>query len=248
MKKYLFFIFGIVLIAAISAGWIFRDRSARETVVIDRRMYPVGGIDVSAHNGEIDFEQVALDSVDFVYVKCTEGSDFLDRRYKDNIFSARRAGLKTGPYHFFRFNVSGSAQAMHMLTALDGVPTDLPWAIDVESWGNDDRYDRSDVIRQLRGMVAVLRDAGREVVIYTNKNGFGHFIDGIFADVPLWICSKQQERPQQDWIFWQYSHTGKVRGVGGDVDLNVFNGDSALWNKKLEEWSNKRPVFPLNKR
>lgn len=196
-------------------------------------MFPIKGIDISAHNGVIDFEKVAADSVDFVYIKATEGMDFCDSRFAENIAKARKAGLKVGPYHFFRFNTSGAEQARHMLVTVGDIDTDLPWAIDVESWGNDRNYDRSDVIRQLRGMITVLRDEGKQVIIYTNKNGYGHFVAPGFGDVPLWLCAKQQVRPGQRWEFWQYSHTGRVDGIDGDVDLNVYRSDSTEWAKFL---------------
>lgn len=219
-------------VLAVAAGVLFvlRNRGGDEGFTPDRETYPIAGIDISAHNGDIDFNKVAADSVEFVYIKATEGTDFCDSRFTDNLKRARKAGLKAGPYHFFRFRSSGSEQARHMLATVGDLPTDLPWAIDVEHWQNDEDYDRSDVIRQLRGMVEVLRAEGKPVMIYTNKNGFGHFIAGNFADVPLWLCAKHPEPPAHSWAIWQYSHTGRVNGVSGDVDLNVFCSDTAEWD------------------
>lgn len=197
----------------------------------DRSIYPYVGIDVSAHNGKIDFDKVAADSIDFVYIKATEGIGFCDRNFTENLQNARRAGLKAGPYHFFRFNASGAEQARHMLATVGDAPTDLPWAIDVEEWHNDEDFDRSDVIRHLRGMVEVLRSEGKRVIIYTNKNGYGHFIAGHFADVPLWLCAKQTSAPPHPWLVWQYSHSGRVEGIEGKVDRNVFSSDTSQWHK-----------------
>ncbi len=228
-------LFLIILGVAACAAVLVLHRNQADDFVPDRDLYPVAGIDVSAHNGVIDFDKVAEDSISFVYIKASEGKDFTDRFFRDNILRARRAGLKAGPYHFFRFNSSGSDQARHFLAAVGDVPTDLPWAIDVEHWQNDEDYDRSDVIRQLRGMIDVLRAAGKRVVIYTNKNGYAHFIDGHFADVPLWLCSKKRTPPDRAWAVWQYSHTGRVRGVHGPVDRNVFFADTARWQQWLRE-------------
>lgn len=224
----------LILLGTATLGAVMFFRHAGDgNFVPDRTLYPVAGIDISAHNGEIDFDKVAADSIDFVYIKASEGKTFTDRLFSDNLTRARRAGLKAGPYHFFRFNVSGSDQARHFMAAVGDLPTDLPWAIDVEHWKNDDDYDRSDVIRQLRGMINVLRAAGKRVIIYTNKNGYGHFIDGNFTDVPLWLCSKQSNPPAKAWTFWQYSHTGRVDGIQGHVDRNVFNADTAQWHSWL---------------
>src|ERR1700759_1840135 len=75
------------------------------------RRYPYQGIDVSHHQGHIAWAKLPRQGVDFAYIKATEGSDHVDRRFKANWHAAHRAGIHRGAYHFFRLGGSGRAQA-----------------------------------------------------------------------------------------------------------------------------------------
>lgn len=81
----------------------------------DKSLYPVRGIDISAHNGVIDFDKVRNAGYDFALVKATEGTDFKDTMFVSNIHNARKAGMKVGAYHFFRFDTDGELQALNLL-------------------------------------------------------------------------------------------------------------------------------------
>lgn len=196
-----------------------------EAVAIDRSVYTVRGIDLSAHNGEVDFDSVAAEGVDFVYIKASEGATWRDKRFEANYAGARSAGLAVGVYHFFRFDVEGWRQSVNLLRALDHRPVDLPVAIDVEEWGNSMVLSTEDVVRNLQSMIELLRQGGYQTIIYTNKGGYHRFVRGRLDDVPLWICSFTSPAMVENdrWTFWQYSHCGRVAGVRGAVDLNTFN-------------------------
>lgn len=115
-------------------------------VSVDRNRYPVKGIDVSYHNGDIDFNAVAADTVSFVYIKATEGGRWQDSCFARNFDAARAAGLSVGAYHFFRFEVSGLRQAYNFLEGLQGRRPDLPVAIDLEEWKNAPDVTTADII------------------------------------------------------------------------------------------------------
>lgn len=212
--------------------WLF-TRTPKHHLDVNRDVYPVKGIDISAHNGTVDFRQVAADTVTFVILKATEGTDFCDANFSGNYEAAKEAGLLVGAYHFFRFNSSGSLQALHFLESIDGRPLDLPLAIDVEKWGNPASYDNDSVKARLRDMLAILRAHGYRPMIYTNKHGYDTFIKDSFADIPLWICSLSMPPSIPGWNLWQHSHRGEVRGVPTNVDLNTFNGDYPTMTKFL---------------
>ena len=97
----------------------------------DPERYEVRGIDVSAHNGEIDFPIVRDDGYEFVLIKATEGATFKDRRFISNLRRAREAGLKVGAYHFFRFDTPGYMQGLNFLNSVKARALDLPLVIDV---------------------------------------------------------------------------------------------------------------------
>jgi len=195
------------------------------SVAVNRCIYPCRGIDISAHNGEVDFDRVAADSIEWVYLKASEGGTWRDSRFHRNYDAAVRAGLKVGAYHFFRFDVEGWRQSVNLLQALGGRRLDLPVGIDVEEWGNPTEHTTEEVVSNLRSLVEMLRQNGREVMIYTNKNGYYRFVRGRFDDVALWICSFTNPALGENsrWTMWQHSHVGHVDGVSGPVDMSTFN-------------------------
>lgn len=228
----------IIGVAILALGLIYVSRRLHKPqIVVLKKEYPISGIDISSHNGYINFSKVAADSITFVYIKASEGTDFRDRRFQANCDSAGHAGLKVGAYHFFRKNGNGAAQARNFLDAVAGKMLDLPLVIDVEDWGNVEA-ERTAVVHNLREMIATLESHGSRVMIYTNKDGYRSYIRDHFEHLDLWLCTFSHPRKVKgyNWTILQYSHWGNVAGTTGDVDLNVFNGDSLQW----EEWLRKR--------
>lgn len=225
---------GVLLILVLLAAslYVLRMRLHHNSSEIDSDDYELVGIDVSAHNGKIDFERVSQAGVDFVIIKASEGSAFRDSRFATNYDSAKDNGLAVSAYHFFRFDVDGAQQARNFIEAIGDRDFDLPLVIDVEEHGNPYVFLRSKVVRQLRDMVDELTALEYRVMIYTNKDGYHKFIKDNFDDYPLWLCSLNR-RPDLDWTIWQYSHWGKVDGIAGDVDLNRFYGSLDQWNNWL---------------
>lgn len=203
-------------------------------VELDRSLWPIKGIDISYHNGPIDFGQVANDSVDFVFIKASEGATWKDPMFAANFDSARNAGLPVGAYHFFRFDVSGLRQAYNLLEALDGRVPDMPVAIDLEEWANAPGTSTDAIIDHLTVMVERLQAEGLKVMIYTNKNGFSRFIKRELDGLDLWICSFTDPPISGQWRLWQHSHQGKIQGISGPVDLNTFNGNRRQWCQWLQ--------------
>lgn len=218
----------LVFAAGIIAACLLfvNNRRAIKSVNVDEEMFPVRGLDLSAHNGEIDFERIAGDSIDFVMLKATEGTSFKDPRFHSNYLKARKACIKAiGAYHFFRFDTDGEMQGWNFLRALRGRDFNLPPAIDLEEWSNPDGFSTSHILRELGNMLALLRAEGITPVIYTNKDGYYRFVRGHLEDYPLWICSFT-DPPLGDeahWDVWQYSHRGAAAGIEGMVDFNTVN-------------------------
>lgn len=198
--------------------------------------YEVCGIDISAHNGDIDFEAVRGDSVDFVIIKATEGATFKDPMFAVNIANAMQAGLKVGAYHFFRFETNGMMQALNLLNSVRGRKLDLPLIVDVEEWGNPVEASTADILGRVREMTDILESNGYPVMIYTNRDGYERFINNQLERYPIWICSfSDPPLPEgSDAAIWQYSHDGKVSGVKGNVDRNVYMGTRDQFDQWLE--------------
>lgn len=221
-----------LLILGVMAVRILHHRVAH--IDVPRDVYPVKGIDISAHNGNIDFAAVAADTVEFVYIKASEGENFRDSLFNRNYTGACRQGLRVGAYHYFRFDREGWRQGRNFLETVRNLRFDLPLAIDVEEWGNASSFDTQEVEVQLRDMVDYLQEYGRKVIIYTNRDGYNRFIRFRFDNLPVWISSFSPRPLDADWSLWQHSHTGKVRGIEGFTDLNTFNGDRLKWQMWLD--------------
>lgn len=230
----------VVLTAAaivfVAVSRLFAGTSAH--VDVERSRYPVWGIDLSAHNGVPDFDSIAAAGVDFVYLKASEGASFRDPAFMRNYSAAKRAGLRVGAYHFFRFDRDGTRQAVNFLDATAGCRLDLPAAVDVEEWGNEAQVSTQIIIDRLQAMLAVLEGQGLRTMIYTNKNGEARFLrhKSVGDSAELWICSfTDPPLSHRRWCLWQHSHRGRVAGVEGDVDFDTFNGTRQQWEQWLAQ-------------
>ena len=194
--------------------------------------YPVRGIDVSHHQGTIDWPEVKAAGIAFAYLKATEGGDYVDSRFAENRAGARAAGLVVGAYHFFTFCRDGATQARGFI---DTVPFDLdglPPALDIEFGGNCARRPapaevEGEVQAWLRMVRAVYR---REPVIYVTRELLEAY-PGIAEAAPLWVRDVfgSPDWARRPWKLWQYTNRGHVPGISGPVDLDVLQGsDEAL--------------------
>ncbi len=229
---------GAAILVVLGGAYLFWHYVLPHSVNVDRYRYPVAGIDVSKHNGEIDFEKVAADDYQFVFIKASEGKTYQDEAFNRNYQGARDAGLKVGAYHFFRKNRTGEEQAANLLNVVKGKELDLPLVIDLEDdWGNGATTSRETALKRVLEMIEILDDKGYDVMIYTNLDGYGKYYMGMLGDHDLWLCSFTSpdiltDKPHR---FQQFSHEGVVDGVKGDVDLNVWRGSKREWQRYLEQ-------------
>ena len=229
---------GAATLVVLGGAYLFWHYVLPHSVNVDRYRYPVAGIDVSKHNGEIDFEKVAADDYQFVFIKASEGKTYQDEAFNRNYQDARDAGLKVGAYHFFRKNRTGEEQAANLLNVVKGKELDLPLVIDLEDdWGNGATTSRETALKRVLEMIEILDDKGYDVMIYTNLDGYGKYYMGMLGDHDLWLCSFTSpdiltDKPHR---FQQFSHEGVVDGVKGDVDLNVWRGSKREWQRYLDQ-------------
>jgi|CXWL01.1.fsa_nt_gi lysozyme len=197
----------------------------------DRARYPVRGVDVSHHQGTIDWPRLAGAGVRFAYIKASEGASFRDVAFDENWAGAQRAGLAVGAYHYFTFCAPGVAQAANFAGALSTAsgPRRLPPAVDLEYGGNCGA--RPSVAAFAAELAAFLADvesaAGGPLVLYVTEDLYRDYLEGRFVDHPLWVRSVFT-RPRflggRAWSFWQYGNRGRLPGVRPFVDLDAYNG------------------------
>ena len=223
----------------VSLGWyVVWHFILPHSVMVDRYRYPIAGVDVSKHNGKIDFNKVRDDNYQFVFIKASEGKTYKDNAFASNYKAARDAGLKVGAYHFFRKNRTGREQADNLLSVVKGKTLDLPLVIDLEDdWGNGATTSRDVAVHRLLEMITCLTDKGYQVMIYTNLDGYKKYYKDMLTDCDLWLCSFTSPDLQSHLghRIQQYSHEGKVNGMKGDVDLNVFLGNKKQWQAYLDQ-------------
>jgi lysozyme len=190
----------------------------------DRVRYAVRGIDVSRHQGSIDWARVAADDVAFAIIKATEGGDFVDALFKSNVDAARAAGLAVGAYHFFTLCRAGVEQAANFLAQVDPGKVALPPAIDLEYEGNcSARPDAAVVGAELSAFLEKVEAAfGKPAILYVTYGFYNDYYSSL-PKRPLWTRWIAWPPPGNEWTLWQYNDRGRVDGITGDVDLNVLN-------------------------
>lgn len=216
----------VSLLLAGAAWWAWRQYMSTPPYV-DPERFPVRGFDLSAHNGYANLNAAAAAGYQFVILKASEGSSFRDPNFVLNYQKARHAGLKVGAYHYFRFDRDGVEQGVNFLRSVGLRELDLGLAIDVEDNGNARGVPVDTVRARLQLMIEYLNMRGHPVMLYSNRDGYGKYLmTPEFRGLPLWICSFSEDNARQtDWTFWQYDHRGRVPGIRGDVDLNVYRGE-----------------------
>lgn len=195
--------------------------------------YPINGVDVSAYQGEIDWEKLASQNIQFAYIKATEGSSFTDSCFHENWDAAWQTDLRVGAYHFFSYDSPGSTQAAHFIETIDDRPDMLPPAVDVEFYGDKEKNppEKEDVERELEILLNALEDAyGKRPVIYATEKSYRLYISGVFDEYDIWIRNVYTPplMPRgREWTFWQYTDTARLEGYSGEepcIDRNVFCG------------------------
>lgn len=202
--------------------------------------YPVRGVDVSHHQGEIAWEELVGDDYRFAWIKATEGADWTDPNFDANRAGAAAAGLAWGPYHFYGFCSPPEAQAAHFLAVLGDHPGALPPAVDVEKGGNCSQQPSPEKLRaDLETWLHIVETAlHRQAVVYVLNSQVGAlFGEAGPPDRPLWVRDLRA-RPSlfsgRSWTVWQYHNCGWVWGVHTCADLNAFAGDEAAFERWVE--------------
>ena len=191
--------------------------------------YKVHGIDVSHHQGAIDWESVKATEkeefpIRFVFMKATEGGDYKDRRFDENFRRAKEAGLIRGAYHFYNPYTDPIRQADFFITQVDLKKGDLAPVLDIERKPRDKAQLQADLKVFLKRLEL---HYGVKPIIYTSFKYKTRYLDAPEFDAyPFWIAHYYVDSLSYigTWQFWQHTDYGTVPGIETSVDLNVFNG------------------------
>ena len=205
------------------------------------RGFKVHGIDISKYQGTINWREVTKAGVSFAFIKATEGGDFHDQTFMINWLAARDAGVPRGAYHFYYWCRPAKDQVAWFKKHVPVDPDALPPVLDVEwtpfSPTCPKRPPTKTVLKEMRIFLKELeRHYGKKPIIYTSVDLHRDVLVGQFKDYPMWVRSvagyPSTKYTKRHWTFWQFTGTGRIRGVDGKVDRNVFAGTK----KDFEQW------------
>ncbi|MBO5055243.1 MAG: leucine-rich repeat protein [Lachnospiraceae bacterium] len=261
-KNWLFLFMAIMILLLALIMFLIFHKNIRITPLIAEK-YELQGIDVSHYQGDIDWEIIEEQNINFAYIKATEGSSHIDECFEKNWKAAQKTGIWIGAYHFFSFDSPGRSQAASYIDTVGSLSGKLAPVIDVEYYGDkaENPPEREEVIRELKEMLIVLEEHYRiKPVIYTTYKAYYDFIKDEFKEYPLWIRNVYFTpfiNLGNNWTFWQYTDTAVLEGYKGEekyIDRNVFNGtreelkslivvDKTAENDEEEETEEEFPVL-----
>ncbi|MDO4302772.1 MAG: glycoside hydrolase family 25 protein [Bacillota bacterium] len=211
-----------------------------EIVYVDDsdEVHSVKGIDVSRHQGEINWNKVAGDGVDYAFIRCgfrgnSEGKLVEDEYFKDNIEGALKNKIDVGVYFYTQAVSEEEAveEAEFLLELLEPYDITYPVVLDLEETGNDDArtgdMTREEYTRAAIAFLERIRKAGYTPMIYGNLKTYMIMLDmEQLEDYDKWFA--YYDTPvyfPYEFTIWQYSSKGSVDGIKGDVDMNICMKD-----------------------
>lgn len=200
----------------------------------DNELRSLTGIDVSTHQGTIDWNAVAADGIDFAMVRignrgATEGAIYLDEQYEANVRGASGAGIDVGVYFFSQAVSAEEAEeeADFVIAMLGATELDYPVVYDHEPVpgveGRANNLSRTQMTDNARAFCAKIAEAGFEPMLYGNKRDIAQYDLDALGDIEVWFAEYGAPIPsgQFDFTIWQYSNSGTVAGIETAVDLNI---------------------------
>ena len=188
------------------------------------------GLDVSEFQGKIDWTLVETvdDSypLEFVFIRATAGDDRVDGQFAANWLGAKKRKMIRGAYHYYRPNENSLEQAQLFIKTVHLRKGDLPPVLDIEKLPKGQSLD-SLKIGLRRWLKAVEAHYKVKPIIYTGEKYYDDFLMEDFSDYLFWIANYNfyREKIGEEWLFWQFTEKASVKGIKGNVDVNIYNGD-----------------------
>ncbi|SFJ42930.1 Copper amine oxidase N-terminal domain-containing protein [Paenibacillus sp. UNC496MF] len=194
----------------------------------------VNVIDVSHHQGIVDWDKVRAAGVAGAFIKATEGTGFKDPAMATNAANAAAAGLKIGFYHYAHPETNDAeAEAQFFVARISGYKADFPHVLDVE--GDASKVPSAQLTDWCAAWLQeVERLTGHDTMIYTGASFAKSYLGKRLGAWPLWIAHYGVNNPMDnptwdEWAVFQYTSTGSVSGIAGSVDLDVM--EEAFYQK-----------------
>jgi lysozyme len=186
------------------------------------------GIDVSANQGTVDWSAVRNAGVVFGVARAIRENGLVDNFFVRNWTEMKSSGIVRGAYIFFNAAKDAADQAQKFLSTVQVGENDLPPVLDIEK--NEGVTGPALIESVQKWLDIVERETGRKPIIYTGLSFWNSNMNDQFGTYPLWIARYGVNNPEplpkgwNSWTFWQYTESGSVAGIAGNVDMNHFNG------------------------
>ena len=218
----------------------FDDRKPHDWTELTPWHYPIHGTDVSKYQQAVDWAAVKHSGISFAFIKATEGGDRVDDNFLHNWDGTKEIGMPRGAYHFFYYCRPASEQAKWYIRNVPKDPTALPPVLDME-WNDSSPTCKirppADTVRsEMKVFLSIVEKYyGKKPIIYTTVDFFDRNGLSQIKGYSFWLRSvaghPQEKYGTHPWTFWQYTGTGRVPGIKGDADINVFYGSRDEWQK-----------------
>lgn len=216
------------------------QRRKRYTIDWDRlRITHLGSLSKKTVSGKVDFK------VSFIFIKSTEGSSLLNPYYNADYMAARRQGYPVGSYHFFTHRSTGAQQAWYFLSHSHFKKGDLPPVLDLEPLPSQvaKMGGAHAMWSRVRNWLQIVeKRTGMRPILYVSQTFVNRWLDAapdIKQSYPVWIARYGEYKPDVKLWIWQLAPDGKVRGIVGHTDINVFNGYESEFRQWLATVSKK---------
>lgn len=223
----------------------FTDADPHPELARAVRRHQVRGVDVARFQQAIDWPAARANGVNFAFVKATEGGDRVDEMFRSHWSGAANAGVRRGAYHFFYHCRAPEEQARWFFKHVPRRSGDLPPVIDMEWTPTSPTCTIRRPAEVIRADAEVLirmfvEHYGTAPILYTTVDFYEDNQMWKLQGVDFWLRSvaahPSDRYAGQPWAFWQYTSTGLIPGIAGEVDINVFAGDEAQW----ADWLGRR--------
>ncbi len=214
---------GVILLDTKRSSFIYSDFGVKIPA-----NYALMGIDISHHQGDINFKEAVEmtkngDSLDFVYIKATEGTDFCDRNFEQNAEGFAALRMRYGFYHYYLPRESAEAQALYFCETIKTYNIKLRPVVDIEVLEESSKLDLVDSLTVFINRVEEILTY--RPMIYSYVSFYEDYLLGTSLDSELyWLASYSAKNPyieKENVLMWQFTDQATVNGIATPVDLNV---------------------------
>ena len=206
--------------------------------VLDAHIEKSFGIDISEYQHSINWDNIKEIEggfpIEFVFIRATAGSNRVDKKFKKYWKNARESNFYQGAYHYYRPNENSTAQAQNFIKNVTLQKGDFPPVLDIEKLPKNQSISRLKVGLQ-NWLDIVESQYGVKPIIYSGESYYNDFLKEEFSEYYFWIANYSAFYTSIDtqWSIWQVAENGKIKGITGNVDVNICNGTTEDLKKLL---------------